>query len=54
MIPQDVFGLAAALMLYYGLDDLALIESTCLQYRKKSKFILLIVFDFRGEYTINL
>jgi hypothetical protein len=38
-------------MLLYGLDDLALIESTCLHYLKKSKIILFIVFELRGEYT---
>jgi hypothetical protein len=36
-IPHDVFGLAATLVLLYGLDDLALIESTCLHYPKNQK-----------------
>ena len=34
-ISHDVFGLAATLMLLYGLDDLALIESICLHYYLK-------------------
>jgi hypothetical protein len=35
--PHDVFGLAATLVLLYGLDDLALIESTCLYYYPKNQ-----------------
>jgi hypothetical protein len=33
-VPHDVFGLTTTLMLLYGLDDLALIESTCFHYPK--------------------
>ena len=51
-IPHGVFGLAATLVLLYGLDDLALIESTCLHdYPENQKIILLTLYDLWGEYN---
>jgi hypothetical protein len=49
-IPHDIFGLAATLVLLYGLDDLSLIESACFHYPKNQKIILLTLYDLWGEY----
>ena len=49
-IPQDVFGLATTLVLFYGLDDLALIESTCFHYPKNQK-LYLSLFQSSGGNT---
>ena len=50
-IPHDIFGLAATLVLLYGLDDLSLIESACFHYPKNQKIILLTLYDLWGEYN---
>jgi hypothetical protein len=48
-ISPDVFGLAASLMLIYGLDDLALIESTCLRYPKNQKLSFSLFSNYGGN-----
>ena len=56
-IPKDVFGFAATLVLLYGLDDLDLIESTCINCQKKlsSSFSLLPSSgDYKSESKIAL
>jgi len=48
-VPNDVFGLAPALVLLYGLDDLTLIESTCFHYPKNQKLYLSLFQSFGGN-----
>jgi hypothetical protein len=43
------FGLTTTLMLLYGLDDLALIESTCLHYPKNQKLSFSLFSNYGGN-----
>jgi hypothetical protein len=48
-IPHDVCGLAATLVLLYGHDDLALIESTCFHYPKNQKLSFSLFSNYGGN-----
>ena len=51
-IPHDVFSFAAALMLLYGLDNLALIESTCFHYPKNQKLSFSLFSNYGGNTEV--